>query len=161
MDMHALYRDHHSWLERWLMGKMGCSHRAADLAQDTFVRLLNKDELPSLREPRAFLTTVAKRVISNQWRREQLERAYLKALAEQPEQHALSPEEHALLIETLLQIDSLLAGLPSPVRRAFLYVQLEGLSHAQVAQCLDLSISTVKRYLRQAALRCYFGLEAE
>jgi len=161
MDMHTLYRDHHGWLERWLISKLGCSHRAADLAQDTFMRLLAKDDLPGLHEPRAFLTTVAKRVMSNQWRREQLEQAYLEALAHQPERFALSPEEQALVMETLLQVDRLLDGLPVVVRRVFLHVQLDGMSHADVARALNISISTVKRHLRRAALRCYFGLELE
>ncbi|MEH6565028.1 MAG: sigma-70 family RNA polymerase sigma factor [Halopseudomonas sp.] len=159
--MHALYRDHHSWLVRWLLGRLGCSHRAADLAQDTFMRLLAKEELPGLREPRAFLTTVAKRVMSNQRRREQLEKAYLEALTEQPEHYALSPEEQALLMEALVEIDQLLDGLPGVVRRAFLHVQLDGMGHAEVASLLNISISTVKRYLRRAALRCYFGLDTQ
>jgi RNA polymerase sigma-70 factor (ECF subfamily) len=34
----TLYRDHHSWLHGWLRLKLGDAHRAADLAQDTFVR---------------------------------------------------------------------------------------------------------------------------
>ena len=35
-------------------------------------------------EPRAFLTTVAKRVLFNYYRRQDLERAYLDALAQMP-----------------------------------------------------------------------------
>ena len=35
-----LYSDHHGWLVRWLRARLGCSHQAADMAQDTFVRLL-------------------------------------------------------------------------------------------------------------------------
>lgn len=35
-----LYQDHHGWLHGWLRKKLGCSHQAADLAHDTFMRLL-------------------------------------------------------------------------------------------------------------------------
>ena len=110
-----------------------------------------------LNEPRAFLTTVAKRVLANHWRREQLEQAYLEALAALPQASAPSEEERAILLETLLEIDRLLDGLPAPVRRAFLLTQLDGLNHAQVAQAMGMSITTVKRYLVRAARQCYFA----
>ena len=35
-----LYGQHHQWLLRWLRGKLSCTDHAADLAQDTFVKLL-------------------------------------------------------------------------------------------------------------------------
>ena len=35
----TLYRDHHRWLSGWLRLKLGDTHRAADLAQDTFCLL--------------------------------------------------------------------------------------------------------------------------
>ena len=38
--MHALYSEHHGWLQNWLRGKLGCAADAADLAQDTFLRIL-------------------------------------------------------------------------------------------------------------------------
>jgi DNA-directed RNA polymerase specialized sigma24 family protein len=37
-----LYQTHHSWLYNWLRGRMGCSHTAADLAQDTFINIIAK-----------------------------------------------------------------------------------------------------------------------
>jgi RNA polymerase sigma factor (sigma-70 family) len=153
----SLYSDHHGWLYAWLRARLGCGHRAADLAQDTFMRLLARDEAIAIAEPRAFLTTVARRVLSNHWRREELEKAYLEALALRPEEFAISPEQQALLMETLLEIDQLLNGLPLPVKRAFFHAQLDGMTHPQIAAELGISISTVKRYLVQAGMQCYFA----
>ena len=156
-----LYYDHHGWLIGWLRRKLGCSHRAADLAHDTFVRLLAREEPVAIQEPRAFLTTVAQRVLANHWRREQIERAYLEALAHVPEALSPSPEERALLLETLLEIDRLLAGLPVAVKRAFLHAQLDGMSHAEIGAALGISITTVKRYLVRAGAQCYFALAVD
>ncbi|WP_416390945.1 sigma factor [Alloalcanivorax xenomutans] len=36
----VLYSDHHGWLLGWLRKKLGCSQHAADMAHDTFVRVL-------------------------------------------------------------------------------------------------------------------------
>lgn len=152
----ALYTDHHGWLQGWLRRRLGDTFDAADLAHDTFMRLLAREEPVAMREPRAFLTTVAQRVLSNHYRRQQLERAYLDALAQAPQAVALSPEERALLLEALDEIDRLLDGLPAVVRRAFLMAQLDGMKQAEIARELGVSLTTVKRYLVQASMRCYF-----
>jgi len=154
----VLYQDHHSWLTGWLRRKLGCPQSAADLAQDTFMRLLTARETPTLAEPRAFLTVVAKRVLFNHYRRQDLERAYLQALAQMPEQVVPSEEERAIILQTLMELDQLLDGLPSPVKRAFLLAQIDGLSHAEIGARLGISVATVKRHLSKAALRCYFAL---
>ncbi|MET0125075.1 MAG: sigma factor, partial [Pseudomonas caspiana] len=36
----TLYRDHHGWLHGWLRKRLGDREQAADIAQDTFLRLL-------------------------------------------------------------------------------------------------------------------------
>ena len=154
----GLYHAHHSWLTGWLRRRLGCPQSAADLAQDTYLRLLQAREAPQLIEPRAFLTTVAKRVLCNHFRRQELERAYLQALAQQPEQVAPSEEDKALILDTLLELDRLLDSLPPLVKRAFLLAQVDGLSHGEIARELGISLATVKRYLHKAALRCYFAL---
>ena len=154
----VLYLDHHSWLTGWLRRKLGCPHSAADLAQDTFMRLLSARETPSITEPRAFLTVVAKRVLFNHYRRQDLERAYLQALADMPEQLAPSEEERAIILQTLMELDQLLDGLPTPVKRAFLLAQVDGMSYADIGAQLGISIAKVKRHLNKAALRCYFAL---
>ena len=66
-QMHTLYDEHHGWLFGWLRRKLGSSENAADLAQDTFVRIIaSRDALLGVREPRAFLVTTAQRLIIDQ-----------------------------------------------------------------------------------------------
>lgn len=154
----GLYQAHNSWLTTWLRRKLGCPHSAADLAQDTFVKVMLARDTPQIVEPRAFLTTIAKRVLCNHYRRQDLERAYYQALADLPECVAPSEEDRAIILETLVELDQLLDGLPIQVKRAFLLSQVDGLSHGEIAAQLGISIATVKRHLNKAALRCYFAL---
>lgn len=156
-EITMLYSDHHGWLRGWLRKRLGDAHQAADLAHDTFIQLLTRAQPVAAREPRAFLTTVAQRVLANHYRRQQLERAYLDALAAQPEAFAVSPEEQAIVMETLVDIDRMLGNLAPAVKRAFLMSQLDGMSHAEIAAELLISITTVKRYLVKAGEQCYFG----
>ena len=39
-ELGRLYRDHHGWLRGWLLRRLNVPAEAADLAQDTFLRLL-------------------------------------------------------------------------------------------------------------------------
>jgi len=153
-DVALLYRQQHSWLTRWLRLRLNCSQSAADLAQDTFLRLLNKQHVPQLHAPRTFLAKVAQSVLCNHLRRQKLERAYLEALATLPEQVAPSLETQAILLETLIALDAALDGLERPVREAFLLSQVDGLGHADIAERLAVSITTVKRYIVKAGALC-------
>lgn len=133
---------------------MGCPHGAADLAQDTFLRVLTAREIEQVAEPRAFLTTLAKRVLFTHWRRRELEQAYLQALADLPQAMVPSVEDMALLHEALQAIDQRLAGLPAKVKQAFLLHRLEGLTHVQIAAEVGVSVASVERYMKQAYLHC-------
>ncbi|KIY41933.1 RNA polymerase sigma factor [Pseudomonas sp. 10-1B] len=150
-----LYRGHHSWLRGWLLKRLECQHQAADLAQDTFLRLLGRDTLHGLREPRAFLATVAKGLVVDHYRRLSLERAWLDSLAALPEPEAPSAEARVLVLETLVEIDRMLDGLKPKVRSAFLLSQLDGLTYPQIAEQLGISLSSVQQYMTQAFGHCY------
>lgn len=165
-QLHQLYSAHHGWLTAWLRRRLGCSHNAADFAQDTFMRLLvaeRADCLPSdLHEPRHFLVTVAKRVMVDHFRRRALEQAYLQALVQQPHAEDISPETRLLMVETLLALDAMLDGLGSKVKQAFLLSQLEGLGYAEIAQRLEVSVSSVTKYMAKATEHCLlFALDAQ
>lgn len=162
LTFETLYANHHQWLRAWLRRRLGCSDNAADLAHDTFARVIagthRSDEgrlnLDGLREPRAFLSTIAHGLVVNHWRRLEIERAYLQALALQPEALAPSPEDCALIVETLMGVDAMLASLPEKVRRAFLMAQLDGMPYRQIAAELGVSERMVKKYMAAAMLHC-------
>ncbi|MFK4134226.1 sigma-70 family RNA polymerase sigma factor [Pseudomonas luteola] len=159
--LHDWYSEHHGWLHGWLSKRLGCSFNAADLAQDTFLRLLAKGrDLPSVREPRAYLSTIAHSLLVNHWRRQDIERTYLEALADHSEYYAPSPEAREIIIESLVQIDAMLDRLPEKVRSAFLMSQLEGQTYAAIGEVLGVSERMVKKYMAQAMLHC-LTLEVE
>lgn len=155
-----LYRNHHGWLHGWLRRKLGCTHRAADLAHDTFERLWKAGATPALEEPRAYLTTIARRLAINSFRRQTLEQAYLEVLARQPEAHAPSAETQASIIETLNEIWRLLDGMPERRRRVFLLAQLDGLPHAEIARRLGVTVNVVNKEAAAALQHCYLAIYA-
>lgn len=156
MQVDALYADHHGWLYSWLRRKLGDTYHAADLAHDTFVRVMVSRRLPSTLgvQPRALLTHIAKGLMIDHWRRQEVERAFLEVLALMPEAQAPSAEAHLLVLEALWRADAMLNRLPSRTREIFLLVQLDGLSYQQVADQLDTALITVKRHMRTAYAAC-------
>ncbi len=158
--MHTLYEDHHSWLCGWLRSKLGCMEHAADLAQDTFIRVLTLRKAAELQQPRAYLSSVARSLMIDMFRRRAVEQAYLETLAARPEQVEVSPEARLLIIETLLEIDRLLDGLGTRTREIFLMAQLDGLSYVEIARRLDVSLTTVKKHAVRALTHCLMLAEA-
>ena len=155
----ALYGAHHGWLQGWLRKKLGSAADAADLAQDTFVRVLAKRQQDDaaaqvLKEPRAYLTVIARGLLIDLWRRREIERAWLEAMAGLPEDMAPSPESQALAMETLCELDRLLSAMPEKVRRAFLMAQLDGMTYRQIGEALGVSERMIKKYMAQAMLAC-------
>lgn len=151
----VLYSDHHGWLLGWLRRRLGDACDAADLAHDTFVRLMASSRTGNLgNEPRAFLTHVAKGLVADHWRRREVERAYLEAIAHLPEPEAPSPEARMLIIESLLRIEAMLAGLPGRTRQVFLLAQFDELTLQQISERMAMPVITVRRHIHKALVAC-------
>lgn len=150
------YREHHPWLRGWLQRRIGNPFDAADLAQGTFLKVLTAQGFQEVQEPRAYLTTIARNLLVNHVRRQAIEQAYLDALALMPETVVPPPEVRLMFLETLVEVDRRLSSLPAQARQAFLMAQLEGCGQGEIAAALGISLSTVKRHLAKAALRCFF-----
>ncbi|AQL37594.1 sigma-70 family RNA polymerase sigma factor [Pseudomonas syringae] len=153
-----LYAQHSGWLHQWLMRRFGSSFNTADVADlthDTFLRLLLKPRafvMPG--EARSFLCTVARGLCIDQWRRRQIEQAWLAELANRPEQVQPSPEYLAILLETLHEIDAMLRDLPHKARTAFLLAQLSGSTYREIAEQIGTSERMVKKYMAQVMYQC-------
>lgn len=153
-----MFKKDYQWLCACVARALGCHHSAQDIASETFLRVLALPDPTAIREPRALLTTIARRLVYEGWRRQDLERAYLESLALAPLPVHPSPEERALLIEALLAVDRLLDGLSAKAKAAFLYHQLDGLTYAEIGHCLGVSPSRVQQYMAEAFKRCYLAL---
>ncbi|KIY42193.1 MULTISPECIES: sigma-70 family RNA polymerase sigma factor [Pseudomonas] len=155
IPLEALYRSERGWLHAWLRRSLGCSQQAADLAQDTFLRLLVRNQPICAQAPRALLARIARGLVVDHWRRDALQRAYLQTLAQLPDTSYPSPEVRHEALQCLERIAQLLDGLKPAVREAFLLYQLGGLTHSQIAEQLQVSSRTVERHVAKALLHCY------
>ena len=157
-DLHALrtlYSDHHGWLQSWLRRKLDNAFDAADLAQDTFLRLLLKNAaLRDITTPRIYIAHIAKGLLIDYWRKQSLKRDYLHALTVCGDANLPSQELQAMIIETLLEIDAMLDKLPVKVRQAFLLAQIDGLTYQEIGKIIGVSERMVKKYMATAMMHC-------
>lgn len=155
--LETLYIDHHSWLKGWLLRRLRCTHRAADVAQDTFANVLEMPELPVLREPRAFLKVVASRLLINRHHRQRVEDEVLRTMAILSEaDSARSPEDLSAQRQLLGQVLTLLLQeLGGNCGKAFLLARVDGWSYRDIAAELGVSETRVKQYLAKALSHCH------
>ncbi|WP_347888003.1 sigma-70 family RNA polymerase sigma factor [Nitrosomonas europaea] len=153
-QVHFLYSDHH-WLYGWLRFRLGDATDAADLAHDTFVRLIARPRrFDSSQEARAYLRTIANGLCIDPWRHREIERAWLETLATQPEAYAPSAEEQTAVLQALHEIDGMLRHLPLKAARAFVLAMACGMTHQEVARELGVSSRMVGHYITRAMLHC-------
>ncbi|MDE4540267.1 sigma-70 family RNA polymerase sigma factor [Pseudomonas sp. ITEM 17296] len=149
-----LYCEHHGWLNGWLRKRLGNAFDAADLTQDTFVRVIKARSALDIREPRPYLSRIAKGLLIDLFRRRSLEQAYLEALASLPEALQPSLEEQAILLQALVEIDRLLQGLGPKVKQVFMLSQFDGLTYPQIAERMNISVRSVNNYMAKAMEHC-------
>lgn len=153
-QLDVLYRQHHGWLSAFLRQRTGCSQGAADLAQDTYLRILSTGLPHGMEQSRGFLARIARGLVIDRYRRKRIEGAYLEQIALYPQEQVPSPETRWLVIETLIELDRLLDTLPGKVRQAFLLHRLDGLGYREIAARLEVSISSVEKYIARALQAC-------
>ena len=125
------------------------------------MRLLKRDDLSNLREPRTLLATIARGLLIDHFRRSTLERAYLDELALQPEELQPGAEEQLQVLQALREVNRMLGELSANARAAFIYNRLDGLTHAEIASRLGVSVPRVRQYLAQAQRQCYIAVYGE
>lgn len=149
-----IYEQHHPWLHGWLRNRLSNACDAADVAHDTFVRILSAANAAQIREPRDYLATVARGLVIDRYRRKAIERAYEQAMAARSQDTVISEEDKALIIETLWAVDKALDELGARSKRIFMLSQIEGLTYQQIALELKVSLTTVKKHMIRAFTEC-------
>lgn len=152
----SAFQEHYADLLAFLARRMGNVEKAADVAQDTYLRLASLSDTAHILEPRAFVFRVAGNLAIDRLRQEQ-RRAALHI--DDSDSHdccdpLASPEKRFLAVEAVEQLDKALAQLPSKARLALLLSRIEGLTHAQIAVRLGVSESMVGKYIVQAMRHC-------
>jgi RNA polymerase sigma factor (sigma-70 family) len=137
-----------------LLRRRGCSREdAEDLIQDAFVRMQTYCERGGeVREPEAFLVRIVTRLASNA-RRDRHSNLYLDqdvdTLTSIVDTQPL-PDEVLAADECLDRMRKALDAASRRTRDVFFMHRLDGLSYAQIARQMDLSVSAIEKHMASA-----------
>ncbi len=128
------------------------SQDVEDLTQEVFLRLARPSHRESLRQPDAFLFTLARNLVRDRARRLQTRAARsavnledLDLPCDRP-----TPEESVEYEERLRRAAGALAGLKSETRRAFIMHRVQGCSYAEIASDMGVSVSMIEKHVMSA-----------
>jgi len=144
-------------LRRFLSVRLRNVHEVPDLAQEVFLRLLRVDRHESIRNPEAYLFTVASHVVHQHSLSRSSEPNFIDItdavteLAGPEGEDPLTRSDNAQRVERLEEI---LNRLPPRVAAALVLHRVAGCTVEEVAERLGVSESTAKRYLTRAARQC-------
>jgi RNA polymerase sigma-70 factor, ECF subfamily len=148
-EFRAVFDARFAELFRWLDRYAGDASLAADVAQETFVRLYQRDEMPT--DVRAWLVSVALNLVRDEQRRGARRRRLLlkRAVADTMADAAPSPEDDVLAVERRALVRRALYSLPER-DRALLLLREEGYSYRELASALGLLEASVGTLLARA-----------
>ena len=127
------------------------AQEAEDLTQDTLIKAWNqREQLAKVNNIEAFCITICRNMALDRVAR--CEHATLSVEAEQPEtiDSALAPDEKLEQNDRLQRIHQLFNALPEKWRTALQLRDIEGLSYAEAAQCMNITEDAFKVTLHRA-----------
>lgn len=153
----AVYLARRTNLVRFLAARAGSMAAAEDLTQELYLKVLARESGP-VESPTALLYRMALNLMLDRARGE-ARAAARDASWRQVSHSALggediadlpAPDEAAASAQRLRQLVAAVAALPPQMGRAFRLHKLEGLSHAQTAAAMGLSVKAVEKHISAA-----------
>ena len=149
-------------LLRYLLRCRGCNQDADDLAQEVYLELLRVESPQAVRQPQAYVYRIASHVVYRFKRRRRrdsdvvtFDSAALEQLGQRTGETAYGEQadEASGQLDAERELERLLAKLPPLHQAIILMRKRDGLSYAQIAKKLGISVHTVKKYLHRAMVQ--------
>lgn len=147
-------------LRQFLSVRLRNVHDVPDVAQEVFLRLLRVERQDAIRNPEAYLFTVASHVLQQHALRRSAAPVFVDItdaaaeLATAPGEDPAAKSDYAARIEIL---EHALSRLPPKVGAALVMHRVGGYTVQEIADHLGVARDTVKKYLMRAAEHCRKG----
>ena len=152
VDLKGLFLKHADTLRGYLARKVRDPQLAADLVQESFLRLAEKPPGERIDNSQGYLYRTASNLLIDHIRQEarrKTDSVPNEALAE-IEDEVAGLEAQAMAQQQRQALKQALAELPERTQQIFRLNRREGMTHAQVARHLDISDSSVQKHLAKA-----------
>jgi RNA polymerase sigma-70 factor (ECF subfamily) len=129
----------------------GDQYLAEEIVQAVFIKLWEvREQINPEKSLIFYLSTIAKNMLMNTYQRQTVEFVYRKLLSEQQVDYDVTTEEDIDRKWLENFADELIRQLPPSRRKIFILSRKEGFSNKQIAEILNISVSTVETQLSLA-----------
>jgi RNA polymerase sigma factor (sigma-70 family) len=155
--LEQLFDQHRSGLATFIRRRVRTGSDASDLTQEVYLRFLRADRDELIRNPEAYLFTVAVNLLREQ---SVLERRWSKAVdaTEPPTDPALvnfrTPEEEVDREARMARLTGLIEALPPKLQAVLILQYRDELTYQQIAERIGVTTHTVKKYVMQGLALC-------
>ncbi|BCA56588.1 DNA-directed RNA polymerase sigma-70 factor [Nitrospira sp. KM1] len=148
----SLFHQYRDELMRRLTTMVHSRDAAADLVQETYLRLVRLADTQSVEQPRALLHRIATNLAIDHIRANRSGLTAPEPLEAALEYPCPLPSQERVLIgkERLREFIGVIEGLPPRTKEAFLLYRVYGYSYREIAQRMEISLSGVDKHIRRA-----------
>ena len=150
-----LYREHKDHVFNYL-ARLTCDHELArDVTQQTFLKLLTDPNAANLDSPKAYLFTVARNTLYDEWKRKKerlLEDGEEEQVNAMPDDPLQTPQEKVATADLRDKVEAAIGLMHPKFRELMLLRYGEDLSIEEIAQVTGRGLSDVKVNLHRARL---------
>ncbi len=143
-----IFNTHFAGVRNYVYYRSGDQDLATDVAQETFIRLWEKNFELVNSNTRALLYKIAGDLLISQLRKRNVVMKYKAKVVD--EQFGESPHDLMHYQELLKNYEKALERLPEKQRTVFLLSRMEGMKYFEIAESLGLSIKAVEKRMKNA-----------
>lgn len=158
-NLEQLVSGHRGELVRFLTRKLGSLDDAQEIAQEALLRIHRLEHADEIDDARAFLFQVASNMATDQLRRRSLQKRYLEVESGRVAElggaaDESTPEALVAAREQVARIYAAIDTMPLKSRQALMLHRVRGLSYTEIAREMDVSVSSVEKYILDALKHC-------
>lgn len=158
----SLAATHGGQLVRFFVSRLRDTTEAHDLAQEVFLRLLRLERPDLIRQPEAYLFTIAANIVRETALKRSAQPVQVTLEATPNDQltnttdflTTNSPEESAQHQTRILELERTLATLSPKARAALIWHRRDGITYEEIGVRLGVSRNMVKKYIAKAVAEC-------
>lgn len=143
-----LFDSYFEAVRRYLFYRSGNDDLATDIAQDTFLRLWEKQIDVDLKTAKGLLYKIANDLFISRYRREQTKFNFFNTF--EPNQNSTTPEDEINFKQLEQAYEAALKSMPEKQRLVFLMNRIDEQTYKEIANQLGLSVKAIEKRMSLA-----------
>ena len=146
----AVWLENNTFLKKFLRGFLKREQDIEDVVQETYLKAFTVEKERDIEQPKAFLFSIAKNLALNELNRKSRQMTgYIEECQSEINLGKTATTEHEVEAEQSLgKYCQEVTTLPEKSRKVYLLRKVHGLKHKEIADHLDISLSSVEKHLK-------------